>query len=84
MTAKMALKLTASALALAAFGFVGPAMALPPTGQVNGYTYGVGVNIDVAPIVSVWAGEHANVTLDLEWRSQQRGMQRRVVINNID
>ena len=69
MTAKTALKLTASALALAAFGFVGSAMATP-IGQIDNQTYGLPVNITVEPEVSVWAGggEHTNpppVVLDM-------------------
>jgi hypothetical protein len=59
-------KLTAGIAALAVLGFTGSAMAqtLPPTGQVNNSTYGVGVNITVAPEVSMWAA-HQNVALTM-------------------
>ena len=57
MSRKVALRLTASAVALAAFGFAGTAMALPPVGNnPDAQHYGVPVNITVEPNVSVWAG----------------------------
>ena len=58
MTARTALKLTASAIALAAFGFAGTAMATPVSSSS-----GVNINITVAPTVSIW-GANAALTLD--------------------
>lgn len=66
MTGKYASKLTASALALAAFGFAAPAMALVTYAPITqtGTQDHVNVNISVLPIVSVWVDD-AVVNLQL-------------------
>jgi hypothetical protein len=80
MTAKTALKLTASALALAAFGFAAPALAVTSSGG------SVAVNINVLPTVSMWSND-ANINLVLDGTGQEN---RKVVasslsvINNVD
>lgn len=56
-------KLLASVAGLAVIAMAGPAMA--QTGQQGNASYVVGVNIEVMPEVSIWAG-HENVSLVME------------------
>jgi len=57
----MSRKLYFGVAALVAFGFAGPAMAQ----QLDGDSYNVNVNIEVAANVSMWAG-HQDVSLVLD------------------